>query len=136
MTPLFPEVDLERLLVVSPHYDDAVLGSAHLVDAAGAALVVTVFGGRPARPPKRVTSWDRRCGFTPDDDVLAIRREENAQAMAELDVDARDLDLVDRQYRRHRCRPDDVTTALAPVVAGWRPTTVALPLGIGHSDHW
>jgi LmbE family N-acetylglucosaminyl deacetylase len=136
MTPLFPPLDLRRLLVVSPHFDDAVLGSAHLLDAATEAMVVTVFGGRTPRTSARVTSWDRRCGFTPDDDVVAIRREENAQALGELGVEACDLHLVDRQYRPRRYRPDDVASALAPVVAGWRPTNVALPLGIGHSDHW
>jgi len=136
MPALCPSVDLGRLLVVSPHYDDAVLGSAHLLDAASDALVVTIFGGRSPRSSTRVTSWDRSCGFTPDDDVLAVRREENDQALAELGVAACDLDLVDAQYRRRRLRADDVASALAPVVAGWRPTTVALPLGIGHSDHW
>jgi LmbE family N-acetylglucosaminyl deacetylase len=136
MSPLLPPVDLRRLLVVSPHYDDAVLACAHMLDAADDALVVTVFGGRPARKPARVTSWDRRCGFIPDDDVLAIRREENAQALAELGVEGRDLGFIDAQYRRRPYRPDDVASALAPVVASWRPTSVALPLGIGHSDHW
>jgi LmbE family N-acetylglucosaminyl deacetylase len=28
-----------------------------------------------------------------------------------------------------------VAAALAPAVAGWRPTTVAIPFGMGHSDH-
>jgi LmbE family N-acetylglucosaminyl deacetylase len=130
-----PRVDGRRLLVVSPHYDDAVLGCAHLLDAAAEALVVTIFGGRPLRVPPRATTWDRRCGFTPDDDVIARRRDENEQALAELDVERRDLDLVDGQYPHRRYRTDDIAAALAPVVAGWRPTTVAFPLGTGHPDH-
>jgi LmbE family N-acetylglucosaminyl deacetylase len=135
VSTLLPSTDLSRLLVVSPHFDDAVLSCAHLLDAAAVAIVVTVFGGSPTRRPLRVTSWDRRCGFTVDDDVVAVRRAENQQATAELGVEAFDLDLVDAQYRRRACHADDVATALAPAVAAWRPTTVALPLGIGHSDH-
>jgi LmbE family N-acetylglucosaminyl deacetylase len=135
MAALTPSTDLARLVVVSPHFDDAVLSCGHLLDAATDALVITVFGGRPSRAPKGVTPWDRQCGFTADDDVIAARRDENQQAATELGVGARDLDLVDAQYRRRPCRADDVARALAPVVAGWRPTTVALPLGIGHSDH-
>jgi LmbE family N-acetylglucosaminyl deacetylase len=135
MAALLPTPDLGRLLVVSPHFDDGVLGCGHLLDRATAAVVVTVFGGRPPRARRRVAAWDRRCGFTPDDDVVAARRAENAQALTELGVDARDLGLLDAQYRRRPCRAGAVESVLAPVVVGWRPTTIALPLGIGHSDH-
>jgi LmbE family N-acetylglucosaminyl deacetylase len=97
--------------------------------------VVTVFGAHPGPGHTQVATWDRRCGFTPDDDVVATRRSENTQALTELGAETHNLDLLDAQYRHRPCRSTAVASALAPVVAGWRPTTIALPLGIGHSDH-
>ena len=38
---------LDRIVVVSPHFDDAALGAAHLIGPHPACTVVTVMGGRP-----------------------------------------------------------------------------------------
>ena len=68
-----PPLDLRRVLVVSPHLDDAVLSCGHLLAGAEQAMSLTVFAGRPADTPHRspsgiapvasyraTTSW--RCG--------------------------------------------------------------------------
>ena len=41
-----------KIVVVSPHFDDAALGAAHLLTRYPGSTVVTVLGGR--RPPTRL----------------------------------------------------------------------------------
>ena len=51
-------------LIVSTHFDDAVLSVAHVLQhAKGAATVVTVCGGAPPREVD-VSDWDRGAGFS------------------------------------------------------------------------
>ncbi len=48
--PTWGEVDpaaLSRILVVSPHFDDAAMGAGHLIGSYDDTTVVTVLGGRP-----------------------------------------------------------------------------------------
>jgi LmbE family N-acetylglucosaminyl deacetylase len=131
-----PELDLERLLVVSPHFDDAVFSCGHLLAAAPGAVVVTVFGGAPDPYPPSPTSWDADCGFAAGADVLAIRRREDADALGVVGAVPKVLDFVDGQYRgSERYSLADVTERLGAVVDECRPTTVAFPLGVRHRDH-
>ena len=44
---VLPDGVLDRIVVFSPHFDDAALGTAHLLGAHPDALVVTVMGGPP-----------------------------------------------------------------------------------------
>ena len=69
-----PGLDLSRLLVISPHFDDAVFSCGHLLAAAPGAVVVTVFGGRPDTYPSPVCPWDADCGFGEESDIVAVRR--------------------------------------------------------------
>jgi LmbE family N-acetylglucosaminyl deacetylase len=131
-----PELDLQRVVALSPHFDDAVLSCAHALAAATEGTVVTVFGGRPAEYPAMMSDWDRACGFRPGDDVVVERRAENARALKALEVDDEVCELLDGQYRGpRRYRVDDVVAALAPTLERSRPTTVLVPLGLGHRDH-
>src|SRR4030081_1428904 len=78
-------VELERIVVVSPHMDDAVLGTAQLLSAHPGATVVTVFAGQPPEYPEPMTRWDQLAGFASGDDVIAARRDEDTKALTELD---------------------------------------------------
>src|SRR5947209_11865573 len=71
----------ERIIVLSPHFDDAALGAAHLLFAHPGATVVTVMGGPPAAYPDPPSEWDALGGFRTGDDVVALRREEDRDAM-------------------------------------------------------
>ncbi len=51
--------ELARVVVVSPHLDDAVLGCGQLLAAWPGATVVTVFAGKPAVYPTPQREWDR-----------------------------------------------------------------------------
>ena len=87
--------ELRRLVVVSPHFDDAVLGCGQLLSAHPGATVVTVLGGRPESYPEEVTHWDASGGFATGDDVVAARREEDRNALAVLDATSVWLEFSD-----------------------------------------
>src|ERR1700716_1193952 len=76
--------ELTRILVLSPHLDDAVLGCGHLLAAHPGPTVLTVFAGAPDAYPEPMTSWDRLAGFSRGDDPLVARRREDAGALDEL----------------------------------------------------
>lgn len=132
-TQLGPLANRQKLVAVSPHLDDAVLGCADLVAAHPGAIVVTVIAGRPG--PHEVTDWDRRCGFGPNDDVIGARRDEDAAAVRMLGAVPMWLDFLDRQYMSDWSspKPADVAAALRPLAA--TADLVASPLGMLHPDH-
>ena len=119
-------------LFVSPHLDDAVLSCGELIASSPAALVVTVFAGRPTDRP--ITSWDAECGFGPDDDPIAARRAEDRAALDALGARSFWLDFLDDQYGAARPAAA-IAAALAEVVARERPDEVYVPLGLFHADH-
>jgi LmbE family N-acetylglucosaminyl deacetylase len=134
---VLPSNCLDRVVVCSPHFDDAALGAAHLLTAHPGSTVVTVFGGRPARYPNPPTEWDALGGFGADDDVVELRREEDRAAMDTLDARPVWLEFVDHQYlaRDERAEPKEIAHALEAVLDAVRPTAVFLPMGLANPDH-
>jgi LmbE family N-acetylglucosaminyl deacetylase len=132
-----PAEALARIVVVSPHFDDAALGTAHLLMSYPGSTVVTVCGGPPARYPSPPTEWDALGGFVDGDDVVAIRREEDRAGLAVLDASPVWLDFVDWQYltEDQRAAPEAVSAALEAALGELAPTAVFLPLGIANPDH-
>lgn len=120
-------------LFVSPHLDDAVFGCGQWIASSPGALVVTLFAGFTAKGASQ-TRWDRECGFAPNDDVVARRRDEDRAALALLDARPLWLDFRDDQYGESA--PDDVIAeTLARVIERELPDAVHSPLGLFHSDH-
>src|SRR5919106_5159209 len=74
-----PVAALGRVLVVSPHLDDAVFGCGELLAACPGSIVTTVFAGAPKH--SELTEWDAAAGFRAGQDVMAARREEDQQAL-------------------------------------------------------
>jgi LmbE family N-acetylglucosaminyl deacetylase len=136
-TPIEPPgIDLARVMVISPHFDDAVMSCGHLLAAAGAALVVTVFGGSPSSIPNGVTPWDASCGFQQGDDVVAWRRHEEAQALEALGVTGNTLELLDGQYRGGaRYGVNEVAGPLGSKLHEWQPSAVVVPMALKNRDH-
>jgi LmbE family N-acetylglucosaminyl deacetylase len=128
---------LDRIVVVSPHFDDAVLGAAHVLSTYPGSTVITVLGGWPPAYPEQPTPWDAAGGFKAGDDVVAVRREEDAAAMTLLDATPVWLPFPDHQYltKAERPRPPDVAPALEAAVVEAAPTAVFLPMGIANPDH-
>jgi LmbE family N-acetylglucosaminyl deacetylase len=134
---ILPDELFARVLVFSPHFDDAALGAAHLLHAHPGSTVVTVFGGPPPQYPDPPTEWDALGGFRSGDDVVALRREEDRAAMEVLDARPVWLDFVDYQYLtpESRAATETIARELARVVDDERPTAVFLPMGLANPDH-
>jgi LmbE family N-acetylglucosaminyl deacetylase len=129
--------ELARILVLSPHLDDAVLGCGGLLAARPGATVLTVFAGAPDRYPEPMTWWDELSGFSAGDDPLAARREEDDGALAALGAEPVRLDFVEHQYldRSEWVRPSAIVDALEAAVRQVAPTMVVAPFGLANPDH-
>jgi LmbE family N-acetylglucosaminyl deacetylase len=128
--------ELERVVVVSPHFDDAALGASCVLFAHPGSTVVTVCAGKPAAYPAEPTEWDALGGFKAGDDVVEIRRGEDRAAMKELgDAEPVWLDFVDWQYLEERATPEQVADALEAALREAQPTAVFVPMGIANPDH-
>jgi LmbE family N-acetylglucosaminyl deacetylase len=127
----------DRIVVVSPHFDDAALGASHLLSTYPGSTVITVLAGRPPAYPDQVTDWDAAGGFATGDDVVGVRREEDCAAMASLAAEPVWLDFPDHQYLAppDRPTPNDVAPDLAEAVEAARPSAVFLPMGLANPDH-
>lgn len=129
---------LTRLLVVSPHFDDAVLSAWGLLDRApaGTADVVTVFGGLPAAGTH--TDPDAACGFRDGIEAVHARRDEDERALAGVAARHWWLPLVDLQYTAGRRDASDAE-AIVGAVVGWireqatseENLAIAIPAGAG-----
>lgn len=128
---------LSRIVVVSPHFDDALLGASHLLATYPGSTVITVLGGPPPVYPSEPTDWDSCGGFVAGDDVVAARREEDRAATASVDAVPVWLEFADHQYleKDKRPRSTDVAPALRTAIADARPTAVFLPMGLANPDH-
>lgn len=130
--------DLSRIVVVSPHFDDAAMGAAHVLTRfPGCCTVITVLGGRPPAYPAEPTDWDAAGGFRAGDDVVAVRREEDRAAMAVLGAKPVWLEFADHQYlaRADQPRAEVVAPALEGAILAAGATAVFLPMGLGNPDH-
>jgi len=128
---------LARIAVVSPHFDDAVLGATDLLLTYPDSAVITVFGGWPPAYPPEPTSWDAAGGFEAGDDVVAVRRREDDEAMALLNAHAVRLEFADHQYLvpEERAAAAEVALALGEALVTLDPTAVFLPMGLANPDH-
>ena len=122
------------VLVLEPHFDDAALSCAALLDRQAPLDVVTVFAGDPESP--RRGSWDELAGFPDSTAALSARREEHASAFAGSPHRVRALALVEQQYLDGP-RGDSDLEAIGREVTEWAARNpgglVALPAGAGWS---
>src|ERR1700722_18211357 len=102
-------------LILSPHFDDAVLSLGGLIaKAPERAIVVTVFAGAPVEDVRG--GWDRWSGFATGAAAVRARSQENAAALALLGVprsQIHDLGHLDYQYRPTGTAPGDLRSAIA-----------------------
>jgi LmbE family N-acetylglucosaminyl deacetylase len=131
-----PARESNRIVVVSPHLDDAVLslGStvAHAVQAGAKVEILTVFSDSPASQAE-AGPWDSQCGFATEGEAAAARREEDRRACAVLGAEPRWLDFGDECYER-RGSDDDIYSAVTSVVEG--ADAVFIPgFPLVHADH-
>ncbi len=129
--------ELGRIVVVSPHFDDAVQGAGLLLARHPGATVLTVFAGAPAGYPEPPSEWDTLGGFVSGDDVVALRRREDVAALDVLGSVPQWLDFADHQYldASDRASAEAVAARLGPALAELAPTAVFVPFGLGNPDH-
>jgi LmbE family N-acetylglucosaminyl deacetylase len=129
--------ELDRIVVVSPHLDDAVLGTSRLLSRNPGATVVTVFAGNPPAYPDPMRKWDVQSGFAPGDDVMAVRRDEDRAALAVLDATPQWLDFVEYTYNPGDVpvAPPEIAGPLADALVALGPTLVLIPFGLANPDH-
>jgi LmbE family N-acetylglucosaminyl deacetylase len=130
--------ELERVVIVSPHLDDAVLGCGNFMAAHPGAIVVTVFAGNPyAYPTNPMRKWDVQSGFQPGDDVMEVRRHEDDAALDLLDAKPVHLEFVEHTYNAGDLpvAPEVLVEVLVPALERLDPTLVLAPFGLANPDH-
>lgn len=136
------EVDpalLARIVVLSPHFDDAAMGTGQMLirHAEAQTTVITVLGGRPPYYPDPPSPWDALGGFRAGDDVVSVRREEDRAAMDVLGAHPVWLEFADHQYLdpADRPKPEEVAPVLEGAIGAQAPTAVFVPMGLANPDH-
>jgi LmbE family N-acetylglucosaminyl deacetylase len=129
--------ELERVVVVSPHLDDAVLSCGGFMSVHPAVTVVTVFAGNPKAYPVPMRVWDVQSGFGPDDDVMEVRRREDEAALALLDATPLHLDFIEHSYNPgdKPVAPEVLADGLVTALKSLTPTLVLAPFGLANPDH-
>jgi LmbE family N-acetylglucosaminyl deacetylase len=155
-TDLVNRVDLARYtrVYLSPHLDDAALSCGGTIAASpDRALVITLCTAPPSETNFNAVAveFHAEWGLAPDE-VLRVRRAEDAEAMTILGVDYVYADWLDAIYRmpeayhsratlyRHPLSDDpllpQVRDLLALLIAHAPQATIYVPLGVGHHvDH-
>ena len=126
-----------RVLAVSPHLDDAAFSAgatlAALADAGHEVTVVTCFTRSVPDPTGFALACQLDKGLPADVDYLALRRAENAAAMAVLGAGPVDLDLPEAPHRGYTSAPD-LFAGVHPGDEVWRD--VAAELAGREADLW
>jgi GlcNAc-PI de-N-acetylase len=120
-------------VILSPHFDDAVLSCWDLLAGAGEVLVVNVFAGEP--PAGALGWWDRLAGASDSAAAVRTRIEEDRQALALAGRRTVNLPFLDSQYRQDDQAPGEIVEALRGVLAA--NARIYAPAGLGdhHRDH-
>ncbi len=120
-------------LVLSPHWDDAVLDCWSILADEQECNVVNVFGGSP--PPGRLTLWDAITGAEDSAAQTHARLAEDAAALALAKRTPINLPFLDNQYRAQPGPPlEQLDSALCAQVPS--ASHVYVPAGVGgHPDH-
>ena len=120
-------------VILSPHFDDAVLSCWHVLASAGDVLVVNVFAGEP--PAGALGWWDRLAGATDSAAVVRTRIEEDRQALAIAGRTAVNLPFLDSQYRQPDQASGEIVEALRGVLVAGARVYAPASLGDHHRDH-
>jgi LmbE family N-acetylglucosaminyl deacetylase len=125
-----------RVVVLSPHLDDAALslGATIAAAVAGGAEVraVTVFGNDPdAEGPAR--PWDRACGFATAAEAARGRRAEDERACAILGAAPTWLPFGDREHAA--AADEDVVWRAVTDAVGQADIVLAPGWPLHHADH-
>lgn len=122
-----------KLLVISPHLDDAVFSCSELLARHAGTLVTTVFSSVP-EGFHALTDWDAASGFLSADEAVSARKQEDFAALHMLAAIPQWLDFFDSQYGDTPAL-ETIASSLQDVIEHNRPETIVFPAGLFHSDH-
>lgn len=122
-----------RVLVLSPHLDDAVFSCGELLVDLRRPIVATLFAGVPS-PEVATTPWDQRSGFSNGAEAMQARRAEDARALDMLGAVPEHFDFLDHQYGSSPTAAQ-LTATVDWLIGVHRPDVVLVPIGLFHSDH-
>jgi LmbE family N-acetylglucosaminyl deacetylase len=131
-----------KLLVVSPHMDDAVLSAGEALAEHRGSTVLTLFAGKPAEPV--ITSFDANCGFRDSSEAVVARWGEDDAALRVLEASPMRAPFLDDQYPRpgvegptlaHRDLVFSLAGTIARAAVAVGPNLIVGPLGLMHPDH-
>jgi LmbE family N-acetylglucosaminyl deacetylase len=120
----------QRVVVLSPHPDDAVFSAWNVLQGARQVVVITIFAGIPE--PGFVTPLDRGHGASESAAWANRRRVEDSQALTEAGCDVVHADLLDLQYRVHaqpRLRAEVEADPRRLLSSARREPTIRVPPG-------
>jgi hypothetical protein len=122
-------------VILSPHFDDAVLSCWHVLVGVGEVLVVNVFAGEP--PAGTLGWWDELAGASDSAAAVRTRVEEDRQALARIDRASVNLPFLDSQYRQRQPdgAPGEIVQALREVLVAGARIYAPASLGDHHRDH-
>lgn len=123
-----------KLVVISPHFDDAVFSCGDWLAARPGGTVLTVYSAVP-HSSTPLPDRDRRCGFARADQAMLARHAENRAAMEVLGARGLGLGLLDDQYGAPGTDAGRLTGALASALTTLQPDVVLVPLGLFHHDN-
>lgn len=125
--------DLGKLVILSPHLDDAVFACAQLIARRNDTILAALLAGIPSNDIP-LSDWDRSAGFASTDEAVAQRREEDRRALELLHAQPVWLDFCDSQYGE-----PPAAALLAEAIISFlnthQPEAVMLPAGLFHADH-
>lgn len=124
---------MKAVLCMSPHFDDGCLSAGQFLAGRPNCDVVTLFAGFPANPDIQ-TDYDKKTGFKDARDAIAIRRNEDNEALALLQANPIHLNFVDHQYGETNNHELMFRKLEEIYIAGDYEFVIA-PLGIDHPDH-
>ncbi len=125
---------MKKVLLFSPHFDDAVLSAGQFLAGRPNADVCTVFAGYP-KSTTVVTDYDRKCGFDTSFNAMIARLDEDDTALAMLQAEQLILPFLDHQYGEKNKRDDIVEQVIDQINNHEDYEFIVGPLGIGHTDH-
>lgn len=126
-----------KTLLISPHFDDAVLSAGqYMAGMKTRCDVLTVFSEIPKGSKDFVTPYDKSCGFKTSEDAMIIRRMEDEEALAILGANSIHLGCLDSQYDGGSDK-HFILAALRNFIDlhGKEYDVVLAPLGLRHPDH-
>jgi GlcNAc-PI de-N-acetylase len=123
----------DAAVILSPHFDDAVLSCWHVLANAGEVLVVNVFAGEPSAGT--LGWWDELAGATDSAAVVQMRIEEDRRALALAGCASVNLPFLDSQYRQSEDAPEEIAEALRKVIDADARLYAPASLGDQHRDH-